>query len=52
MTVLCEVIAMNHLLRYYGYDPASVFQERLQERIRKKGPNATRGIEYFGHDFE
>jgi len=52
MTVLCEVIAMNHLLRYYGYDPASVFQERLQERIRQKGSNATRGIEYFGHDFE
>lgn len=52
MTVLCEVIAMNHLLRYYGYDPAVVFQERLQERIRQKGPDATRGIEYFGHDFE
>ncbi|MDE2996335.1 MAG: HPr(Ser) kinase/phosphatase [Bacteroidota bacterium] len=55
VTVLCEVIAMNHLLRHYGYDPAEVFAERLAERIRKKGsPGAEpgRGIEYFEHDYE
>lgn len=55
VTVLCEVIAMNHLLRHYGYDPAEVFAERLAERIRKKGgANAEpgRGIEYFEHDYE
>jgi len=54
VTVLCEVIAMNHLLRHYGYDPAEVFAERLAERIRKKGSSSTlgRGIEYFEHDYE
>ncbi len=55
VTVLCEVIAMNHLLRRYGYDPAEVFAERLAERIRSKGSsseNPGRGIEYFEHDYE
>ena len=55
VTVLCEVIAMNHLLRHYGYDPAEVFAERLAERIRSKGSsseNPGRGIEYFEHDYE
>ncbi|WP_457652991.1 HPr(Ser) kinase/phosphatase [Rhodocaloribacter sp.] len=53
VTVLCEVIAMNHLLRHYGYDPAEVFAERLAERIRKKAaPVPARGIEYFEHDYE
>lgn len=55
VTVLCEVIAMNHLLRHYGYDPAEVFAERLAERIRSKGSSAEdpgRGIEYFEHDYE
>jgi len=55
VTVLCEVIAMNHLLRHYGYDPAEVFAERLAERIRKKGMASAdpgRGIEYFEHDYE
>ncbi|HET6568365.1 MAG TPA: HPr(Ser) kinase/phosphatase [Rhodothermales bacterium] len=53
VTVICEVIAMNHLLRHYGYDPAEVFAERLAERIRKKGsPAPLRGIEYFEHDYE
>ena len=54
VTVLCEVIAMNHLLRHYGYDPAEVFAERLAERIRQKsdGGAPARGIEYFEHDYE
>jgi HPr kinase/phosphorylase len=53
VTVICEVIAMNHLLRHYGYDPAEVFAERLAERIRKKGATTPlRGIEYFEHDYE
>lgn len=55
VTVLCEVIAMNHLLRHHGYDPAEVFAERLAERIRSKGSSAEdpgRGIEYFEHDYE
>ena len=54
VTVLCEVIAMNHLLRHYGYDPAEVFAQRLADRIAaKKGSKAPeRGIEYFEHDYE
>ncbi len=54
VTVLCEVIAMNHLLRHYGYDPAEVFAERLADRIRKKGSSADigKGVEYFEHDYE
>jgi len=53
ITVICEVIAMNHLLRHYGYDPAEVFTKRLTERIQQKGPGTpSRGIEYFEHDYE
>lgn len=53
ITVICEVIGMNHLLRHYGYDPAEIFAKRLAERIRSKGPGApARGIEYFEHDYE
>ena len=54
ISVICETIAMTHLLRHYGYDPAEVFAERLTERIRKKGGSAppARGIEYFEHDYE
>lgn len=52
VTVLCEVIALNHLLRNYGYDPANVFAKRLEERIRAKSQPPRRGIEYFEHDYE
>ena len=53
VTVICEVIAMNHLLRHYKYDPAEVFASRLAERIRSKGNEEPhRGIEYFEHDYE
>lgn len=53
ITVICEVIGMNHLLRHYGYDPAEVFAKRLAARIRAKGPaEPARGIEYFEHDYE
>lgn len=53
ITVICEVIAMNYLLRHYGHDPAEVFTERLRNRIEQEGPPAPRrGIEYFEHDYE
>ncbi len=60
VTVICEVIAMNHLLRHYGYDPAQVFARRLTERIRSKGSGLPdgdasrprRGTEWFEHDIE
>ena len=53
ITVICEVIAMNYLLRHYGHDPAEVFTERLRQRIQQKGaPSPRRGIEYFEQDYE
>ncbi|MEM6644910.1 MAG: HPr(Ser) kinase/phosphatase [Bacteroidota bacterium] len=53
ITVLCEVIAMNHLLSNYGYDAADVFAKRLASRIEKKGkPGFERGTPYFEHDYE
>lgn len=37
ITVIAEVIAMNHLLRYYrGYDSATAFNERLIGQMRRK----------------
>lgn len=53
ITVICEVIATNYLLRHYGHDPAEVFTERLRKRIQQEGaPVPTRGIEYFEQDYE
>ena len=37
LTVICEVVAMNHLLRYSGVDSANSFNERLIRRMREKG---------------
>jgi len=37
LTVVCEVVAMNHLLRYSGVDSATAFNERLIRRMREKG---------------
>jgi HPr kinase/phosphorylase len=34
ITVIAEVIALNHLLRYSGVDPAERFNERLMKHMR------------------
>jgi HPr kinase/phosphorylase len=34
ITVVAEVIAMNHLLKYSGHDPAERFNERLMKQTR------------------
>lgn len=55
ITVIAEVIAMNHLLSHYGYEAAKVFQKRLEERIAAKKLGFVppkRAIEYFESDFE
>jgi HPr kinase/phosphorylase len=40
ITVIAEVIAMNHLLRYSGVNPAEAFNQRLLARMRGAGgPN-------------
>jgi HPr kinase/phosphorylase len=36
ITVIAEVIAMNHLMRYSGQDPAEAFNERLKGHMRDK----------------
>ena len=35
ITVIAEVIAMNHLLRYSGIDPAEAFNQRLVGHMRQ-----------------
>jgi HPr kinase/phosphorylase len=56
ITVIAEVIAMNYLLKHYGYDPAKAFQERIKssicEKTEGKGSPPKRAIEYFEGDIE
>ena len=40
ITVISEVIAMNHLLRYYGENPAEAFNQRLMGRMRDASRDA------------
>ena len=55
ITVIAEVIAMNYLLRHYGYDAAEAFQEKVKKSIAErkgKGNIPTRAVEYFEGDIE
>lgn len=55
ITVIAEVIAMNHLLSHYGYDAAKAFQEKLRKKIDDKSranKGIRRAIDYFEGDFE
>ena len=36
ITVISEVIAMNHMLKIYGQDPAKEFSKKLSEEISRK----------------
>jgi HPr kinase/phosphorylase len=45
ITVIAEVVAMNHLLKYAGIDSAALFNRRLQNRLRS--PH-----EYLEEDYE
>ena len=51
MTVIAEVIALNYLLKHYGYDAAREFAKRLDAMIGQKRKGG-RVIDYFEHDFE
>ncbi|MBI4535215.1 MAG: HPr kinase/phosphorylase [Ignavibacteriae bacterium] len=51
VTVITEVIALNYLLKHYGYDAAKAFAQRLEGVIGEKKKGA-RAINYFEHDFE
>ncbi|HEV8538723.1 MAG TPA: HPr(Ser) kinase/phosphatase [Bacteroidota bacterium] len=53
VTVICEVIALNYLLKHYGYDAAKEFTKRLEAVITEKTKHiGERAIDYFEHDFE
>lgn len=55
ITVIAEVIAMNYLLRHYGYDAAEAFQDKVKKSIAsKKGAEniPKRAVEYFEGDVE
>jgi len=55
ITVIAEVIAMNYLLRHYGYDAAEAFQDKVKTHIadkKKPGDMPQRAIEYFEGDVE
>ena len=36
ITVIAEVIAMNHLLKFSGFDPAERFNDRLMRQMQEK----------------
>jgi HPr kinase/phosphorylase len=55
ITVIAEVIAMNYLLKHYGYDAAKAFQKKIKKHITDKKSRSDmprRAIEYFEGDFE
>jgi HPr kinase/phosphorylase len=53
VTVICEVIALNYLLKHYGYDAAKEFAKKLESVINGKSKKiGERVINYFEHDFE
>ncbi len=52
ITVIAETIAMNYLLKHYGFDAAQELQNRLQNKIRDKHQESERIVNYFEHDFE
>ena len=51
ITVIVEVIALDYLLKQYGYDSAKEFKKRLDSTISEK-MKAKKAINYFHHDFE
>lgn len=56
ITVIAEVIALNYLLKHYGYDPAKEYSQRLRAEIERRARGGEgsfrRSTPYFEHDFE
>ena len=48
ITVISEVIAMNHMLKVYGQNPAQEFSRRLIDEMKRKHKTAG----YLESDFE
>ncbi len=53
MTVICETIAMNELLKLHGYHTAKEFNKRLKDYLKKKQLKGTAlSIKPLQRDFE
>jgi HPr kinase/phosphorylase len=54
VTVITEVIALNYLLKHYGYDSALEFSNKLRDTLERKAQEdqGKRAIDWFEHDFE
>ena len=52
VTVVAEVIALNYLLKHYGYDAAKVLTDKIQKKIMSNNESVNTNINYFEHDFE
>jgi HPr kinase/phosphorylase len=56
ITVIAEVIALNYLLKHYGYDASKEFASKLEQVLLQRGSERPAGgdrvIPYFEHDFE
>ncbi|HEY6170902.1 MAG TPA: HPr kinase/phosphorylase, partial [Candidatus Kapabacteria bacterium] len=55
ITVISEVIALNYLLKHYGYDASQELAKKIEKKIAMRGADSgtnERGIPYFEHDFE
>jgi len=52
ITVVAEVIALNYLLKHYGYDSAKVLSENIQKKMKHPEDFDITNVNYFEHDFE
>lgn len=56
ITVIAEVIALNYLLKHYGYDASTEFARKVEQGIAANAltnsETPERVIPYFEHDFE
>lgn len=52
ITVLSETIALNHLAKINGYNPAQEFNERLIQAMAKKNKEKKEYIDFLDEDYE
>ncbi|NOX19587.1 MAG: HPr kinase/phosphorylase [Chlorobi bacterium] len=52
ITVVSEVLALNYLLKHYGFDAAKVLKKNLATKLKDQSSHIDRVIDDFEHDFE
>ncbi len=52
VTVVAEVIALNYLLKHYGYDAAKELSSKIQQKMETNSEFDISNVNYFEHDFE